>query len=513
MFDWPRLRRFLGNLLRIVIPFLAMALTLAVVTEILTQEGTLPALLGSVRFWLSAGLDMLPMILAMVLVLWFASRFLQSVYHMDSWMQGMAFLLRSRCGLRQFRPSLRILQGETDEGGDDVLRKIGGPGHLVVHHDSAVVLERSGRLSRVVGAGLTPLERFEKVYDVIDLRPKTCNHTVSAMTREGIRVSWDVELRYQIDNGGIAPTYQVPYPLSERRVLRAATCKWVYKVGGTGLFTWERRLIIAEMERHLRVILSRLQLDQLIGLTGQSQRSVREAIQTELETELRREARRMAARILSVRLYNLAVDDAVTKQWIKFWRTKWENWSSSRLAHAEATYVHQYEIAKAEAQMQMITQITEALERQISSQSIPVRNLPQIVLMRLFSTLDRADFASSSRVFFPTETVQALESIQHALISDQSPPIATIVLTANPTAVPFGGQSALEATLTAAPGNPVPDDTLVHFATTLGSVVPTSALTASGRASSMLVAGNQPGAAIVTARIGSISGTTSVQIG
>jgi hypothetical protein len=512
MFNWPRLRNFLGNVSTVVIPFLSMALGLALLTEILTHLGELPGVLRSGRFWLAVGLDMLPVIMAMVLVLWFAGLFLRPVYRLDSWRHGMTFLLRSRCGLRQFRPWMRIHKGEIDAVGTDVLNKIGGPGHLVIHHDSAVVLERAGRLTRVVGAGVPALERFEKVYDVIDLRPKRSTHNVRAMTREGVPVNWEVELRYQIDSGKEVATEKAPYPLSEDHVLRAATCKWVQRGGGSSFLNWEGRLIVAEAERSLRTILSCRRLDELIGLTEQDDRAAREAIRAELEVKLREAAPKMAAKILSVKLDNLTVDDAVTQQWIKAWKANWQNWSSKRLAHAEASYVHQYETAKAEAQMQMIVQITEVLQRQLASRTITSQAVPQMILMRLFSVLDRADFASSSRVFFPTQTMHALEGIRQALSPGQAFDIATLVLTADSPDVAPGGQVDLKAALSDRWGNPAPDGTLVHFRTTLASVAPTSATTVAGQAGSTFIAGAQQGLAIVTARSGSVTGTTTIRV-
>lgn len=512
MFDWPRLRHFLGNLSLIVIPFLSMAFALAVLTETLTQEGELPALFRSLDFWLAVGLDMLPMIVAMVLVLWFAGRFLKTVYCLDGWRQGMAFLLRSRCGLRQFRPSVRIQKGGFDEGGAEVLQKIGGPGHLVIYHDSAVVLEQGGRLSRVAGVGIVPLERFEKVYNIIDLRPQRGFCTVEAMTRDGIPVSWNVEIQYQIDAGGIAATDEMPYPMSERHVLRAATSKWVRKSGESDILDWKGQLVDVEVDRHLRTILSCRRLDQLIGLT-EDQDTARESIRTELEARLRDAAPRTAARILSVRLGNLRVDDAVTHEWVKAWKANWQNWSAKRLAHAEASYIHQYEIAKAEAQMQMIAQLAEALQKQLASRTISAQAVPQMVLMRLFSVLDRADFAPSSRVFFPTKTMDALEGIQRALSPGPSTDMASVILSASPSVIPVNGQATLEATVRDSNNNEAPDGTPVHFSTTLGSVSPTPFLTQSGLAVSILLADGQAGTAVVTAWSGMASGTTTIQIG
>ena len=507
MFNLRRLRRFLGNVLGIVIPFLVTVLGLALFTEVVTHKDVLAELLPNWQFWLAVALDMLPVIIVMMLTLWLAARFVQAVYKLDNWQQGMGFLLYSRCDLPGFGPWMKIEKGEIAAGGADILKSIGGPGHLVVYNDSAVVLERGGRLTRVDGTGFSEIEPFEKVYDTIDLRPKRWVYTVRAMTKEGISISWDAEIQYQIDDGGLAPTEQSPYPLSEDHVFRAATCKWVFAPGGAEMMDWEGRLIISETEGNLRTILARRHLDQLVGLTDAEAEAARESVQAELEKKLRDVAPNLGARILGVKLGNLKVDDAVTEQWIKAWKARWQRWSAGLLAQGEASYIYLYETVKAEAQIQLIVNITRTLQKLIASRTITPRGVNQIVLMRLFSVLDRAGFAASSRVFFPTQSLEALEGIRRQLASG-----TTVILTADPASVAVHGQATLVATVRDASGNPAPNGTPVQFSTDLGSVSPALVLTADGRATSGFRAGSRPDLATVVAQSGPVSDTATVMV-
>jgi hypothetical protein len=511
MFNWRRLGRFLACMLGIAIPFLVMAFGLAVVTELITHQEELPDAVATPDFWLSLGLNMLPMVAAMVLVLWFAGRFLVVAYRLGGWREGMAFLVRSRCGLQGFRPWARIEKGAICKGGTAVLDRAGGPGNLVVYQDSAVVLEQGGRLTRIVGKGIHEVGRFEKIYDVIDLRPKRAIRTVKAMTREGIPVRWDVELQYQIDSGHEVASDHAPYPMSPDVVLRAATSKWVSNSRSQPDLRWEDRLTFVEIDRHLRLMLASRRLDQLIGLT-EDQRAVREAIQAELETRVRQAAPKAGAKILGVRLDSLSVEDAVTQQWIKAWKANWQNWSAKRLAHAEAASIHQYEVAKAEAQMQMTSQITEAIQQHLANRTIPAQALPQMILMRLFSVLDRADFAPASRVFFPTQTMNALAGIRRALAPGETSDPGSVLLTAKPDAIGLHDQSSLEVTVLDAWNNPLPDGTLVHVSTTLGTLAPASVAIQGGRAVTTLFGDGRPGTAVVTAESHGLSGAVTVLI-
>jgi len=78
------------------------------------------------------------------------------------------------------------------------LAKMGGPGYLIIYADSAVVLERQGRFTRVLGPGYFFLMPFETVRRVVDLRPQTRSMQVKAVTKEGIPIQVDMELEFQL---------------------------------------------------------------------------------------------------------------------------------------------------------------------------------------------------------------------------------------------------------------------------------------------------------------------------
>jgi hypothetical protein len=177
---------------------------------------------------------------------------------------------------------------------------------------------------------------------------------------------------------------------------------------------WEGRLIIGDTEGILRSIIARRPLDQLIGLTEAEERAARESVQEELEREVRKVATtKFGARIIQVKLDNFKVDDAVTQQWIEAWKTRWQSWSGTQLAQGEAARVYLHETAKAEAQARLLVNITRAF------QGMDLETVtPSILMMRLFSALDRADLQSSSRVFVPTQALDTLNSIRRLLAAD-----------------------------------------------------------------------------------------------
>jgi len=163
------------------------------------------------EFWFFVLLNMVPGLVAVVVVCWLAASFVQSLYGLRSRREGWGFLTRSLFGLSGLQPFLIIREGTIQGDEAHVLRRVGGPGGLVIFNDSAVVLERAGRLTRVAGSGFAYLEPFEKVWDAIDLRPQRWNFAVEAMTQEGIPVTCHADVSFKIDDGDKKSTREEAY--------------------------------------------------------------------------------------------------------------------------------------------------------------------------------------------------------------------------------------------------------------------------------------------------------------
>ena len=428
MFQLDRILRFAGHILQVSLPFLLLAFFLSFLSRaLLVPPNNVPQLVQKWRFWLDVGLGVLPVIIAALIPFWLAGRFISAVYNLGGWKDGVLFLLRHRFGNWSFGPWAKIEEGRISINPDNELARIGGPGGLLVGIDSAIVLERAGKFSRVEGPGIRALEAFETIYDIIDLRPKSYCYNVSAMSREGIPLDWEVEVRYQIADDDEETTEQAEngketdsppiYPVSKENILRASTCKWIREESwphGQDM-DWEGLIVISRTEGALRSIIARLPLDQLIGLTSKDEIAAREKVQQELEAILREKAPALGAKILGVKLHKLEVQDDVTQQWIRAWQARWQRWSAGLLAQGEAARIYLYETAKAEAQARLIASIARGLADQMAKGRITPEAINQVILMRLFSVLDRADFAASSRVFFPTQALDALANIRHLL--------------------------------------------------------------------------------------------------
>ncbi len=415
MFSPSRLLAFLKRFLRLALAGILVLLLLSVLAEVLTRLDALPSIWLDWTFWVAIPLNLLPAIVVSGLIFWLAGRYVQALYKLDSVKDGVGFLLRSRFGQSGFGPWMRVEKGTVTQNKECVLSSTGGPGHLIVYHDSAIVLEQAGRLTRIEGPGYVKLESFERIFGIVDLRPKRWVRTVNAMTKDGIPISWDAEIHYQVADNGQEPSEQSPFPLSKDAVFRAAIHNFAF-VGKDIKMDWEARIIIGNTEGSLRTILARKYLNQIVGLTEQDAQDARREVQEELETVLHESVPPLGAKILAVKLANLQVQDEITQQWIEAWRARWQRWSTERIARGEAARIYALETAKAEAQMSLLVKMGKALEG-LTQRDVVV---PHIILNRLFSVLDGASFSASSRIFFPNQAMEALEKMRR-IVQDGDP--------------------------------------------------------------------------------------------
>jgi len=125
-------------------------------------------------------------------------------------------------------------------------------GYTVIYHGNAVVFERFGRPSQVVGPGLVIKKPFETIRAVADLCMQMEERTQTLYTRDGIPLTTYVKMLFQIDSGGRAPAPDDMFPFSEPAVLNA-----VYLVPDWKAYTIETALAL------LRDMICKCYLDEI----------------------------------------------------------------------------------------------------------------------------------------------------------------------------------------------------------------------------------------------------------
>ncbi len=252
-------------------------------------------------------------------------------------------------------PILEIHQGRVDLDGPEILQKLGGPGRLRIGHDTAVVTQRLGRLQRVLGPGLHVLEPFEKLWEIVDLRPQRRSIEVKFMTHDGIPICSTADIRFRVSAGDQTPTEQIPYPYAEQAVLAVATAKRVR--GGDNCEgednhedtyqDWTQIIAAEILDGVVRDTLEQHSLDDFLNprhphprpSTGLSNSQFLRNLEGQIEDEVRRIGTQMGIDVMRVQLGPIIpADGAISQQWLEFWRKKLQRIVDERKLEGDAIY-------------------------------------------------------------------------------------------------------------------------------------------------------------------------------
>ncbi|MCS7178844.1 MAG: SPFH domain-containing protein [Anaerolineae bacterium] len=397
--------------------------------SILVARGARP--FGLFLFVVLSGVYALPALLAFALAARIAMSFLKTLYKIRTLTEAGQFLYRLLFGSWAFGPFLVLQEGRITVGENSVLHRVGGPGYLVIYNDTAVVTERCGRLGRILSAhypqrnNFPYLEPFEKVWGIVDLRPQHWTLPVKGMTRDGIPVICEADIRFQIDDRGLeeAPSRPSPplydtYPFTPEAVFRAATASFI-RPPDSGPMDWRARVVTGFTDGMLRNILAEYYLDWLLGPTGEDTEHPREVIRRRLKEQLEQEAPKVGARILDVQLGEIKVEDEqIPAQWIEAWRAEWESQVAATHLEGEAELLR-LETVRARAQAEMII----SLIRELQDVAVSDEKLrPYLLAARLVETLRWMAYHPSTYALLSPGAIRNLHRLQEMLSREQTMP-------------------------------------------------------------------------------------------
>jgi regulator of protease activity HflC (stomatin/prohibitin superfamily) len=396
-------------------------------------EFSFDALLGNVL------LLSLPGLIAMVAIPLAAGWYLNTLYGLGRITKAIGYLMLSIFGPIGAKPWMVVKDGQLTGDLGSTFARIGGPGLLVIYNDNAVVTEQSGRLKRVLGPGYQRLEQFERIWEIIDLRPQHWSYPVGALTRDGIPITCDADVTFKIDDREhgvpLQPTDDMPHPFTEEAILKAATATWIRDEHREDqVMKWTGRVVISNTEGALRGILARYRLDQLVTPGEPSGvNAVREEIRNQLEQKLMASAPKVGARILNVDIgkIDIKVDlpeeegeaaeeltDQVLRQWIEAWQAELSRSDLVEHAGGEAELAR-LEAVSVQAQAEMVLTLTEAMQSLAQTEEASAYRWA----LRLIETLRWMSFDPSVRSFVPLETLQSLQKMKEVVEMDAPAPL------------------------------------------------------------------------------------------
>jgi regulator of protease activity HflC (stomatin/prohibitin superfamily) len=337
---------------------------------------------------------MLPGIVVILTALLLCANLINGFFGLEG--GGWQFLIHRLFGRPGFSPYLIIGGGEIVMGNDSV-KKRGGPAGIVLRQDSAIVLAAGGALTRVIrGPGFPHLQPFETIWDIIDLRPQRWPFKVSAITRDGIPITYEVAIKFQVG------------PLDED-ILKAATCKWIrdaWRTEPDRVMDWPKRVVIGETEGVMRnKILAQYNLDELLDA------HIRQQIRQDLFETLKTSAERdFGVEIMEVTLHDVTFNGQVLEEWAKTWKMQRDLEVAKIESDEHVQELKLLERARSQVRQEMLDSTVKTLNAMAKKRtSVPV----DYVLLSFIDMVEQT--ASEQKVFIPEDNLVKLEEIKKEL--------------------------------------------------------------------------------------------------
>ena len=343
--------------------------------------------------------------------------YVRDIYHLPSLSRAFHYVFASLFAI--FYPIVRVDGGllddedpndENDLEEKSLLRAIGGPGFVRIQPGNAVAFRDWGRVIGIEHNRLYFMRPFEMIARVVNLEDQHGHlDELSAITRDGIRLHLrSIDYRFsvllpekgnkarppdnkQAGNQPISRDPDTPYPFSGSAIEAIA---YSFSVSDRGLETWQEvvsRVVASAVDTYV----SNHDLDYLTAPQQDGQNPRRE-----LRVELFAPAVNGALRKAGAKLHWMdighfdiddlkenAEQDPVDQTRTKFWATHWIGDAKTIRSYGEAKHLMYQELARAEAQAEMIMSITDAL-RDVSFGPDRAETLRQIFLARTAQILE-----------------------------------------------------------------------------------------------------------------------------
>jgi regulator of protease activity HflC (stomatin/prohibitin superfamily) len=206
------------------------------------------------------------------------------------------------------------------------LQMFGGPGTLVVQEGHAVILEKTGKLSRVVGRGITSLGPYERVSMVVPLRARTEHVSVKEVaTKDHVLLQefefWVFHKVNPGSDGKVTRDGQFTYN-------KGVLLKDVWSTNGAD---W-RGAVQAVSETAARDVVGRYDLDQIVPISD----SFRKDFKEKLKQEINRVAEGfMGVTVIAVDIGRVGIPQAAEGLLMEKWTAEWQKFISDTRAQTK----------------------------------------------------------------------------------------------------------------------------------------------------------------------------------
>jgi len=305
-----------------------------------------------------------------------------------------------------------ISQGKAEfsKGNAGSLALFGGPGILVAQEGHAAILEQSGRLSRVVGRGITFLKPFERLSMAAPLYTRTEHVVVEKVATKDKIMLEELELWvfHKVDPGPEEQqTENGRYPYNEENLF-----KNVWSPNGGD---W-RTSVQGVSDSAARDVVGRYDLEQIVPISSQFRREFKDALKQEVS---RITKGLMGVEVVAVDVGKLQVPHEARQRLLEKWLADWgirvaasEREAMIRRGEAEAAILKLKEVAWAQAQKQLIEQMAGPFRSLDMSGRDTVA---YVIALRSLETLEKMASDPATKILLPSDILAQLRELRSFL--------------------------------------------------------------------------------------------------
>jgi len=291
-----------------------------------------------------------------------------------------------------------------------------GPGIVLTGPAHAPIIWEGLQFKRVGEPGLNFTERFETIYQTVDLRPQLRSFFVEAITKDGIRVRVLTFIPFKLHAKGQDTQLKSSFPLDKDSIYQAV---WAQPIEKDQKIPWDElpRLMT---ERLLRKIISRYQCDELCEPheSGEDQhtpakRNPRKAIRDELIARLKKELQPCGIEVIGGGISNLIpMNNSVIEKRVEAWQAEWERKINEELAKGKAKAIRTVEEAYAKAQAALILTIHDVVREQ---PEVGADLLTKIAALRFIGALEEMACAPQVQQALPEGAAETMSYMRRVL--------------------------------------------------------------------------------------------------
>lgn len=289
---------------------------------------------------------------------------------------------------------------------------IGGPILLIVSDGSALYIERGNRFSRVVGPGISFLERYETVKYAVDLRTKSNTGDFDVWTKDGISINLKVQIEYRIgDPQKTTPKLVYPYdPVCVKKAIERHSLRWPDPTKDPSEFTWEDAAW-GQVTGVLPGYIGSRFLDDLLIADRQGGQILSPEATTGIFQELNKATMAFGVYVIDFQILSIKLPEKVEHYYVRYWEAEKQSLARLKDGKAKAFNIRAHEKVRADAQHDLILAIANGLRKNDDENG----RFTEALLLSLSEILDHGLSDPRTRSSTAKETLEALEILQNLL--------------------------------------------------------------------------------------------------